>query len=285
MKKIGLLPLLISFYSQASLVDFGSAEHFLMAAGGHNSIMLGSAAHLMGSVAAGYYISAGSGVIIEGDACAPALGIGAGVRIDGVQQCSAPTLQSDILAGSAQLASLLAQPAFDVTHSTTLQAGIYQLGALLLSAGNTLTLHGSATDIVVINVSGPAQLGSGAAIALTGGLKASNVYFNFIRSAQYHSFEFGGATLLGTFVSDGRSFIMGDGATLENTRFFTNGSIVANVQTVSYRPDAQIPLPPGDDTEIVAPVPVHTLSLLTLLAGLWVGWRTIRRTPSAAKMD
>lgn len=230
----------------------------------------------MGNVAAGYYISAGSGVIIEGNACAPALGIGAGVRVDGITHCSAPTLQADILSASTQLATMLAQPTFDITTSQTLRAGVYQIGALTLNNSDSLTLHGNANDSVVINVTGPAKLGSGTSIKLTGGLKPSNVYFNFISTTQFRSFEFGGATLLGNYISDGRSFIMGDGATLDNTRFLTNGDVVANIQTIRYDTTSITPLP-DDESNLVGSVSSPALGVIAFSV-LLLGWARAKRS-------
>ena len=57
-------------------------------------------------------------------------------------------------------------------------------------------------------------------------------FFNFTDNLQANSFEIGGAEISGTFISNQRNFILGDGATLEDTRFITNGSIIANVQDV-----------------------------------------------------
>lgn len=272
LKRVAWIALLVcACQSEAAIVHFGAAEPYVMATGGYSSLLLGSAAHIEGSVAAGFYLSLGSGVTIEGSACAPALGIGAGAVIQGGTACPHAPLYEDILSGSRDLAGLPGSPLLRIDSSSTLTAGVYQVGSLLLDANEVLTIRGGIQDTVVVNVSGTAKLGSGAGIVLAGGIKSSNVYFNFINSPQYSSFEFGAAAISGNFVSDGRSFIMGDGATLGNTRFLTNGNIIANVQTVRYTPNNSV-TEPGDieaqPSDVNAPgfLPL-VLTLFVLLCG------------------
>jgi hypothetical protein len=105
---------------------------------------------------------------------------------------------------------------------------------LLLAGGETLTVTGSIEDYFIFNIFGIAQLGSGANILLQGGVAAENVIFNFVANPTSHTFELGGANISGTFLSSGRTFIIGDGATLNNSRFYSTESIIANVQDVRF---------------------------------------------------
>ena len=232
----GLILTALSFEAISAPVSVSGLDDFVMASG--SSISLGSEAHLYSGVGSDFYISMGSGVVVEGAACAPALGIGAGAVIKQPDtNCPVGNVFGAQIQQSSQQASGLldSSVAFDVSDTTTLVAGNYTLSSLNLDSGESLTISGSASDVAVINVTGLAKLGSGAAIYLKGGISAQTVFFNFIDNAVARSFEFGGAEISGTFLSSSRDYIMGDGATLQDSRFFTNGAIVANVQDVVYR--------------------------------------------------
>lgn len=240
----GLILTALSFGVKAAPISVSGLDDFVMASG--SSIGLGSEAHLYSSVGSDFYISMGSGVVVEGAACSPALGIGAGAVIKQPgTTCPAGNYFKAQIAQISQQASgwADASAAFDVTNTTALAAGNYTLSSLHLDAGESLTISGKASDVAIINITGLAKLGSGAAIYLKGGISAQTVFFNFIDNAVARSFEFGGAELSGTFLSSSRDYIMGDGATLQDSRFFTNGAIVANVQDVIYRGVTEVSAP------------------------------------------
>jgi len=249
-----VMSLCVSPFTRAGVIQFGSAESFTMAVASHDpwqgNLLLGSEAHIFGSVASSAVLELGSGVQIDGDACASTQHNWGATVSGSVGHCSNfANLADDITSAARQAEQLPQQTLGNITGSaqlTSSQGSVFGLNDLVLGSGDWLTLSGLSSDFFVLNVYGQAKLGSGAGIQLTGGLLAQNVVFNFVASPLASSFEIGGATLTGTYLSDGRSFILGDGATLAQTRFYSTANIIANVQDVSDFPNQQpssIPAP------------------------------------------
>ena len=232
-----ILVSLLGFVAPASaaLIDLGSAEDKVFASS--TTIILGSEAHIFGDVSASNFLSMASGANIEGNACSNFISKGAGAIINGVNgntdACdNLNQLGSDISNAASALAGYGVANSASITQTMSLVAGNYWFDDLYLETGETLTINGGVGSTAIINISGMAKLGSGAGIELSGGILSENVFFNFIDNLKSNSFEIGGSEISGTFISNQRNFILGDGAILEDTRFITNGSIIANVQDV-----------------------------------------------------
>ena len=257
--------------SNASLIDLvvelGSAEQYTMAVGGANSsIILGSEAEIFGGVGANWHLALASGAKIHGNTCTASLAVGAGASVDGKKGLCGQ-LGQDISSANQQAALFVdhAQNLGAINETTTLSAGLsnsYTIDSLMLETGEFLTVYGNSSDKVIINILGNAKVGSGAGILLKGGLTSSNVLFNFA-NAGFSAFEFGGAHINGTFLADQGAFILGDGATLNDVRLYTNRIMSANVQVVRTKELVIVP-----DTDIVVEVPEpETFALF--LAGLF----------------
>ncbi|GHE97428.1 hypothetical protein [Thalassotalea profundi] len=266
---VALLSLSTSHKSIAGVIDFGVAQQYTMATGGKtSSIILGSEAEIFGGVGAGWYLALASGAKVHGNACSDTFSIGAGAQIDG-SQSSCGQLESDISNANLQasLFTTSAQHLGTIDKTTTLDASLennYTIDSLLLSSGEYLTINGSSADQIVINIFGDAKVGSGAGILLSGGLTSANVIFNFInKSVGFSEFNFGGADISGTFLADKGAFILGDGATLNDVRFYTNHTISANVQVVRTELSPTIP-----DDNIVIQVP-ESQTYVLLVIGLF----------------
>lgn len=269
---LSILLLFVGPKSHANLinlgVDFGVAQQYTMAAGSRtSSISLGSDAEIFGSVGANWYLGLASGAKIHGNACSDYISVGAGASIDGSKgQCG--LLENDILQANLQATSLVnsAKSLGLIDQTTALNANDennYLIDSLLLDSGEYLTISGRSSDEVVINIIGDAKIGSGGGILLTGGLTSANVLFNFVsKDFGFSEFNFGGADISGTFLADKGAFILGDGATLDDVRFYTNHSISANVQVVRTEQSRL----PDTDLNVKVPEP-ETFALL--LAGLF----------------
>jgi hypothetical protein len=246
----------VSLNNHAGTVDLASAERYIIAVGStsaaNGSLLLGSEAEIWGSVAASNYLSLASGTNVKGDVCSLFVSQGAGSTVGGDKNLAGgcanlDQLGQDIERASEQARDQRNQYMFgDIESTQTLNASSYHAYAvnnLYLQTGEYLTIEGNASDSVVVNISGLASIGSGAGILLKGGVLASNVIFNFLDNSGMSNFIFGGANVSGTFLSNTRSFQLGDGATLNNSRFYTNASIQANVQTVKFTQTTQVPEP------------------------------------------
>ena len=253
------------------MVDLASAERYTIAVGSTNAAFgtlgLGSAVDIWVNVAATNNLTIGAGAIIRGDACSKYVNADASVTITGdknvVGQCSnINELGADIATASQQAANLADQYVFgdiESTKSVTISGHqAYKVGNLHLQTGEYFTVIGNSNDFAVFNISGLASIGSGAGILLEGGILAKNVIFNFLDNAGMTNFIFGGAIINGTFLSNTRSFQLGDDATLNNTRFLTNASIQGNVQTVKF----------GGKTTTEVPEPSTLLLMLIALSFL-----------------
>ncbi len=246
--------------AQAGLIDLGVADKYSLAVGQYDhhgtsvggNLNLGSEAWIYGNVAASTSIGFGSGAIVYGDACAPSM-LGADVR-GNASECSDviktagaqfDQLSLDIASANQQAAALDGFDFGAIDSSLNIQANAYDaltVSAINLASGEFLTINGSSNDHLVLNISGNAFVGSGAGILLTGGLTSRNVFFNFINSGQT-TFSFGGADISGTFLANNGAFIAGDGAQLDDVRFYTNNALIANVQTVNTKTRVEVPEP------------------------------------------
>jgi len=249
--------------AQAGLIDLGvnlaSADRFTFAIGNNGSLQLGSDADVYGHVVAQTMVQLASGAKVHGDACSGFISLAPLANIAGSQgvggDCSEfsnagttdfAQLTSDItqanLAAQA-LAGLNIGSIEDNLLLTAAVSNVYHVDDLILSTGEFLTILGNAAESIVINIAGDASIGSLAGIRLTGGIHASNVLFNFLDTVPVSNFEFGGADISGTFLANNRSFQLGDGAKLENVRFYNNSSMQANVQVVHNPPHVEVPEP------------------------------------------
>jgi hypothetical protein len=237
-----LMVLNLPFFATAGLINFGSADNYILAAANSGqwggNLILGSEAHIFGSVAASNTLELGSGVIVEGDACAGTTNNWGATVTGATGSCTNFTqLANDINGAAAQALTFTGSNLGDVSGNSEILGNGFQsflINNLLLAGNDTLTIIGSVDDYFVFNVFGGAKLGSGANILLQGGVAAENVIFNFVTNPASQSFELGGANISGTFLSSGRSFVIGDGATLNNSRFYSTESIIANVQDVRF---------------------------------------------------
>ncbi|GEA11404.1 hypothetical protein [Alteromonas sp. KUL49] len=250
----------------AAIVDLGAAEDHVFASS--RAIILGSEAHINGSVASSYHIGIATGAIIENNACAPSVSVAPSASISGdtglMGECDyVSSLHKDIIAASEQMALLGTQGQYQsIIQTSTLNGGsTYWLDDLLLDSGETLSISGSAGSTTVINVRGQAKLGSGSSIELIDGIRSQDVLFNFVDGGLYSSFEVGAADISGTYLSNGRDYIIGDGATLNSTRFITVGDIIANVQFVSYTPSEE-------NTEVSAPSMLFAFIAVAIVSAL-----------------
>lgn len=255
----------------AGLINFGSADNYIFATANNGqwggNLLLGSEAHIFGSVAASNTLELGSGVIVEGDACSGTTNNWGATVAGAAGSCSNFTqLANDIDAAAAQAQTYTGSNLGNVSGNSEILGNGFQsflINDLLLVGGDSLTVTGGIDDYFVFNIFGVAKLGSGANILLQGGVSAENVIFNFVNNPTSQSFELGGANISGTFLSSGRSFVIGDGATLNNSRFYSTESIIANVQDVRFTADPE--------TSVTVPEPA-TFAIFALGAlGLTLG--------------
>jgi hypothetical protein len=265
LKKNTVISLLVmsmfSNVTQAEMVDFdlGVAGKYTFAVGQYNfhgtpvggSLLIGSAAKIYGNVAASSSIGFGTGSTVFGNACS-SVGSTVDVRGDAFQ-CNDIVKSPgsfDQLSTDIEKANVAAAYFYDplntnsITGSLELDAslGLYSAQSIHLLSGDVLTIRGATNDFFIINIAGQANIGSGAKILLDG-VRSHNVIFNFLDTPGVSNFQFGGSEISGTFLANNRSFQMGDGATLENTRFYNNNSMQANVQDVRNPDYADVSTP------------------------------------------
>lgn len=248
--------------ANAGMINLGSADKYTFAVGQYDfygtpvggALQLGSEAYIHGSVAASSHIGFGTGSAVYGDACSRTSAGFANVSgtssmcNDVVSSPNFDLLSQDIAAANEQARALAGSNYGALTSSTLFDAStanVLTVSNIDLASGEFLSITGSANDNLVVNILGDAMIGSGAGILLMGDLTSENVLFNFANQGQ-STFNFGGADISGTFLANNGSFIAGDGARLEDVRFYTNNTIIANVQTVrTVRRDikAEVPEP------------------------------------------
>ena len=233
-------------------VDLGEADKYSIAVGQYDffgtpvggSLILGSEAYIHGSVAASPSVSLAAGAKGYGNVCSNSVSYGAGSEITG--DASACDDVSDLansvldqlsldIQYASMTASALAGETFDaINTSMTINAyehDVVNVSGIALGSSDVLTINGNANDNLIINIAGNALIASGAKILFADGLTSNNVLFNFT-SEDLTSLNFGGAEINGTFLANKASFIAGDGAILNDVRFFTNHALIGNFQTV-----------------------------------------------------
>lgn len=248
-------------------VDLGVADKYTIGVGQwdfHGSaidgaLVLGSEAYIHGNVAASGRIALAAGAIVYGDACATSIELGASAEIKGAQHDNGDCddletsngnvldqLSMDILAASNTAKNLTGVDLGAISASTTFDASTHNvitLSSLNLGSDDVLHVTGSSTDNLIVNILGNAQIASGAKILLDDGLTSANVLFNFVNDTA-SSLNFGGAELNGTFLATKGAFNAGDGAILNDVRFFTNYALIGNFQTVRTKtPTIDVPEP------------------------------------------
>lgn len=266
-------------FAQAAPVDLGGADDYTMlavgtafdtAAGGF--LQLGSEAQIYGNVGARRILSTAAGVKIHGNADGGFHMLSADTQVSGQTRSLSDSdwqgLYDDLASASATAASMSGVNFTNLYETTTFDAysndiSVFNIeGELRLETGETLTLSGSSNDQVVVNVGSNFELGSGAAILLDG-LLAENVLFNFTGGGFAEAAVLGGAEFSGTYIAPNMDWIIGDGATMDDTRVLVSGSI-ANVQDVNGKPPTTVTKVPEPGTWI--------LMLLSLF-----GLRALRR--------
>lgn len=233
----------------AGLIDLGVAEKYTFAVGGNNAaLVLGSEANIFGSVATTGELRTAHGVNIQNDACYNSLIMDGPTTIgNAVGNCAELSRLTSDITNASMAARALGDNSGVVElgvvgTSQLLSAGIYNIDHLLLGGGQFLDINASANEQVLVNIRNSALVASGAGIRLSGGITSENVIFNF-HNAVESTFNFGGATISGTFLGNNTSYIMGDGATLDDVRFYTNHFLQANVQTVRTNSTVKVPEP------------------------------------------
>jgi hypothetical protein len=108
---------------------------------------------------------------------------------------------------------------------------VFDIVGLNLSAGNSLTLKGNASDVFIVNVDYFGfMLGGGAAIILDG-VAAENVLFNMHGILEAGHVNVAAGTMQGTYIAPDAYMQLGDGLNLNGARFLGAG-ISGNLQTV-----------------------------------------------------
>ena len=277
---LGFASNLISSSANAGLidlgVDLGVADKYTIGVGQWDfhgtavdgSLVLGSEAFIHGNIAASNSIGFASGAIVYGDACSNSFIMGAASEVKGNSSACSDVvktngnvldqLSTDILTASNFAKNLSGIDHGAITATTTFDASVQNVinvSSLTLGSSDVLYINGSSSDNLVINISGNALIASGAKILFSDGLTSANVLFNFINES-VSSLNFGGAELNGTFLATKGAFNAGDGAILEDVRFYTNYALIGNFQTVKTAvPNIEVPEPS---------------TVLILLAGLFV---------------
>lgn len=286
-KKITCIALAMPIFANASVMSLDieslDVNDFIIAAGGYHSLVIGSAANVDGNIASGWYTGLASGTTINGDSCSPYTSAGAGATVTGISAVcpSLYNLESEIAQLSTQASGFDGKNIGDITSNYILDVSghdVFDLGSINIDSGESIVVSGTAEESVIINVYGDAIFGSGSSIILSGGITSNNVLFNFV-SNPTAGFNVGAAELNGTFLSYDRDFVIGDGATLDDTRFWSNGSMIANIQDLSYVGGTGGSIPSIDPENPSTSVSIgHTIALLAIgLFGL-VRRRFVKRS-------
>lgn len=232
------------------------------------SLVLGSEAYIHGNIAASQSIGFSASAIAYGDACSNSFSMGPTSEVKGISSACSDVvktsgnvldqLSEDILTASNAARNLAGVDHGDITATTTFDASVQNVinvSSITLGSSDILHINGSSSDNLIVNISGNAQIASGAKILFSDGLTSANVLFNFINDS-VSSLNFGGAELNGTFLATKGAFNAGDGAILEDVRFYTNYALIGNFQTVkTVVPNIEVPEPS---------------TILILLAGLFI---------------
>jgi hypothetical protein len=252
------LLILAASYSYAGPIDLGKAGDYTLLATGtsvwngaplYGNLVLGSEAYIHGNVGVRDELNMGSGAIIYGDADFGSVNYGAGTSIMGSATQQNATfwddLYQDLKSASQSAKALGGVNAGYINSSQTFNSqgdlSVFNITGLNLTAGNSLTLKGSANDVFIINVDYFGfMLGGGAAIILDG-ISAENVLFNMHGLLNAGHVNVAAGTMKGTYIAPDAYMQLGDGLDLEGVRFLGAG-ISGNLQTVHGFPGATPPV-------------------------------------------
>lgn len=139
-------------------------------------------------------------------------------------------------------------------------ARLFTSTGFAIGNGNTLTINGTASDFVVIDITGTSNDKLDGALALTGGITSDQVLINFIGTGGNVQGAANGATLDGTFLIPNMGVQL-NSLTIDGHLF--GGAARDNFQFVSNAFIAQLPLTPPS----TVPEPASLVLLGTALAG------------------
>jgi choice-of-anchor A domain-containing protein len=246
--------------AQALSIDLGKAGDYTLLATGtdvhhgqamYGNLELGSEAYIHGKVGVRNTLNMAHGSIVYGDADFGDLfqNPGASIQGDANTQGAAfwDALYSDLKAASQAAKALGGVNAGYVNSTQTFTSqgalSVFNITGLNLSAGNSLTLKGSASDVFIVNVDYFGfMLGGGAAIILDG-VSAENVLFNMHGALNNGHVNVAAGTMKGTYIAPDAYMQLGDGLDLDGVRFLAAG-ISGNLQTVHGFPDSTPPVVP-----------------------------------------
>jgi hypothetical protein len=145
----------------------------------------------------------------------------------GTHQISFSTVQHDALAEASFAASLAPTQTFSsITSAQTINGNggrnVIAIGQDIHLSGGNLTLHGSANDTFIFNISGTMELSGNTNIVLGGGVTANNVLFNFIGSGSQVQTS-GQSDTVGIFLAPSRVFNINGG--YHQTEFISGMSL------------------------------------------------------------
>ena len=151
--------------------------------------------------------------------------------LENIGNTAAMQAEVDALAAYTDLSSRSATTIPAILDGQTLNAGVYHTGAASLaqSGPGTLTLHGSATDIFVIQTASTLVTGAGGTptIAFTGGALASNLYWAVGSSATLN--VSGTGVFEGTLIAV--ASITADGGSVNGSLLALNGAVTISAAT------------------------------------------------------
>lgn len=139
-------------------------------------------------------------------------------------------------------------------------ARLFTSTGFAIGNGNTLTINGTASDFVVIDITGTSNDKLDGALTLTGGITSDQVLINFIGTGGNVQGAANGATLDGTFLIPNMGVQL-NSLTIDGHVF--GGAARDNFQFVSNAFIAQLPLTPPS----TVPEPASLVLLGTALAG------------------
>jgi hypothetical protein len=229
-------------------VDLGSAGDYTLLATGtsvwygqpmYGNLELGSEAEIYGNVGVRNTLNMAHGSVIHGNADFGSLTQNPGASIDGAGSVEDAAFW-DALYGDVKNASQAAKALGGVnmgyinstqTFNRQGDVSVFDIVGLNLSAGNSLTLKGNASDVFIVNVDYFGfMLGGGAAIILDG-VAAENVLFNMHGILEAGHVNVAAGIMQGTYIAPDAYMQLGDGLNLNGARFLGAG-ISGNLQTV-----------------------------------------------------